>query len=194
MPYRRKNPYHEALISTGEAALITGFEQSTITSWCRFGKLRCYITPGGHYRLRLSDVWAYIYTHYEFKNLEERDPELAEIYKMHMFIFEDMILLSPETVRRVLGEVPPETMVTAMLTCEGIVKKYILSFFPAAEQRALLAKIPALDTGNRAIEAAQFEVIETIRSMMSAGKITVGRPEDPRRTIRENLQIQGLAG
>ena len=65
MPYKPKNP-REPLISTGEASIIVGFPQPTITSWCRTGRLRCYITPGGHYRLRLSDVRAYINTHYEF--------------------------------------------------------------------------------------------------------------------------------
>ena len=70
MPYKRKNP-HEALVSTGDAALITGFNQMTITSWCRTGKLKCYVTPGGHYRLRLSDVWRYIDEHYEFYDMSE---------------------------------------------------------------------------------------------------------------------------
>ena len=67
MPYRLKNP-REPLISTGEASLRVGIPQPTITSWCRTKRLRCYVTTGGHYRLRLSDVRTYIDTHYEIED------------------------------------------------------------------------------------------------------------------------------
>lgn len=80
MPYRPRNP-HEPLISTGDASLIVGFEQATITSWCRTGRLRCWVTPGGHYRLRLSDIWSYIDAHYEFydvANMTDQDWDEVE--------------------------------------------------------------------------------------------------------------------
>ncbi|HEY41526.1 MAG TPA: helix-turn-helix domain-containing protein [Dehalococcoidia bacterium] len=72
MPYRPRNP-REALISTGEASLETGIEQPTITSWCRTGKLKCWVTPGGHYRLRLSDLQNFIEANYVWYDDEFED-------------------------------------------------------------------------------------------------------------------------
>jgi excisionase family DNA binding protein len=74
MPYRLRNP-REPLLSTGDVAEQTGFSPATITSWCRTGKVRAYVTPGGHYRLRLSDVWVYIHMHYEYEDDIESDNE-----------------------------------------------------------------------------------------------------------------------
>jgi len=73
MPYRIRNPYHEALISTGVASQETGIPQPTITSWCRTGRLHHWVTTGGHYRVRLAEVLAYITTHYDWEEDESED-------------------------------------------------------------------------------------------------------------------------
>jgi excisionase family DNA binding protein len=70
MPYRLKN-HKEPLLTTGRISSDTGIPQSTITSWCRANKIRCWVTTGGHYRLRLSDVRTYIQTHYEYYSEDE---------------------------------------------------------------------------------------------------------------------------
>ena len=71
MPYKPKNP-REPLISTGEASLGTGVPQATIASWCRTGRLRCWVTSGGHYRLKMSDLQIFLKMNYV---LEDEDNE-----------------------------------------------------------------------------------------------------------------------
>jgi excisionase family DNA binding protein len=70
MPYKPKKNPREPLISTGEASLETGVPQATIASWCRTGRLRCWVTSGGHYRLRMSDLMIFLKINYV---LDEED-------------------------------------------------------------------------------------------------------------------------
>ena len=43
-------------LTTSEAAERLGVHSKTVTVWAREGRLRAYLTPGGHRRFRVEDV------------------------------------------------------------------------------------------------------------------------------------------
>jgi excisionase family DNA binding protein len=45
-------------LTTTEAAERLGVHPKTVTIWAREGRLRAYLTPGGHRRFRPEDVGA----------------------------------------------------------------------------------------------------------------------------------------
>jgi excisionase family DNA binding protein len=47
-------------LTLGEAAKYLGVAQSTIRKWCDSGRLPAFYTPGGHRRLRRSDLDAFL--------------------------------------------------------------------------------------------------------------------------------------
>ena len=75
MPFVRRNPNREPLITPGQAARITGFSDGTIRRWCREGRIKSYITPGGHFRVYLSVVRNYIDKNYEWVPDEDNEDE-----------------------------------------------------------------------------------------------------------------------
>lgn len=46
----------DRLLKLAEAALLLGVTPQTVRQWDKDGKLRCVRTPGGHRRVRLSEV------------------------------------------------------------------------------------------------------------------------------------------
>jgi predicted DNA-binding protein (UPF0251 family) len=148
-------------------------------------------------RLMMEDlVWIFTFSRelqeWVIENLEEIDLGLAEDFKHRTFILEDIVLLDPEAVRKVLEKVPAETIVIAMLSCATEVKRYIMSFFPIARQQELLLKVPVLKTDHKALDAAQFEVLQVISQMAEEKVIRVDRVPDPNETIRMHLKMQNI--
>ncbi len=126
------------------------------------------------------------------ENLDERDPALSEEFKSRMFVFEDIVLLPPDAVRKILAKVPAETMVTAMLSCFKELKLYVMSFFEKEERNELLGKIPELETDKKNVDAAQFEVVRIIAQMEASKEIAVRRPADFEETMRKHLAMQNV--
>lgn len=50
-------------LTTGEAARYCYVSQATIINWIKKGKLEAYTTPGGHYRILLSDFVSFLKTY-----------------------------------------------------------------------------------------------------------------------------------
>jgi excisionase family DNA binding protein len=46
----------ERILTTGEVALRMHVDARTVVHWCDSGKLKYFRTPGGHRRIRLSDL------------------------------------------------------------------------------------------------------------------------------------------
>jgi excisionase family DNA binding protein len=49
--------------TTGQVAEYCHVSQATIINWIKDGKLECYTTPGGHYRILESDLVSFLKTH-----------------------------------------------------------------------------------------------------------------------------------
>ena len=50
-------------LTTGEAAKYCHVSQATIVNWIKLGKLPAYSTPGGHYRILLTDFLRFLDSH-----------------------------------------------------------------------------------------------------------------------------------
>lgn len=61
-------------LTTGQAAQHCHVSQATIVNWIRDGKLRAYTTPGGHHRIRRSDLVAFLERHGMPIHSELREP------------------------------------------------------------------------------------------------------------------------
>ncbi len=119
-------------------------------------------------------------------NLEKIEPVITENLKRNIFVFEDIVLLPPESIKTVLQKVDNETIITAISSTEKIVKQYLLSFFNPEERLKLLnlfSDLPSMDTG---INRAQYSIIEIIRELLDDKKISLNFD------IKENLSKQGL--
>ncbi len=51
-------------ITTGEAAKYCHVSQATVVNWIKKGKLKAYATPGGHHRILLPDLLAFLETYH----------------------------------------------------------------------------------------------------------------------------------
>jgi excisionase family DNA binding protein len=47
-------------LTTGQAARYCQVCNATILNWIKQGKLEAYTTPGGHFRIRLSDLLSFL--------------------------------------------------------------------------------------------------------------------------------------
>lgn len=50
-----QNPYD---LTVGQAAKILGVGPDTVRRWARAGRIDHWLTPGGHFRFRTSDIEA----------------------------------------------------------------------------------------------------------------------------------------
>lgn len=57
-PVSQHNP-----LTTGQAAEYCHVSQATIVNWIKKKKLKAYATPGGHYRITLSDFLSFLEAH-----------------------------------------------------------------------------------------------------------------------------------
>ena len=46
----------DRLVSAAQAARLLGVNRSTMTRWIAAGKMPAFRTPGGHWRIKVSDI------------------------------------------------------------------------------------------------------------------------------------------
>lgn len=104
--------------------------------------------------------------------LEERNPELCQAIRKKMFTFEDLLLLEPSTIQRIMRETDMRDLTLALKKCSEPLKKLLLSSISrraaetVQEELAFLGHIKL-----REIEAAQFRVIDIVRKLEAEGEI-----------------------
>lgn len=75
-------------LTTGQAAQHCHVSQATIVNWIRDGKLRAYTTPGGHHRIRRSDLVAFLERHSMPIDSELREPNKRVLLVSSSPVFE----------------------------------------------------------------------------------------------------------
>jgi flagellar motor switch protein FliG len=112
-------------------------------------------------------------------SLEATDPELAEEVRALMFVFEDIVTLDDRSVQEVLRQVEPVRLALALKAVADEVRDTIMRNLSDRAREALVEEIDLLGpTRVRDVEAAQSEVVRTIRQMEEAGQIVIQRGED----------------
>ncbi len=113
------------------------------------------------------------------ESMEKSSPELAEEIKKRMFVFEDIVLLTKETLAAVLAEVKQEDLLLSLKAVSPSVRDYVWQCMPGPKASALQA---ALEKAGPArlfdVNAAQQRIVAVIRVMEEEGKIIVARPGD----------------
>lgn len=113
------------------------------------------------------------------ESLEQSDPELSERLKERMFVFEDIALLTDESLETVVNTVDRNDLLVSLKTVPPEIRERVSNLIsrPMREgfenDYAALGRMPLSD-----VESAQLRVIQHIRELEEEGRIFVARPED----------------
>jgi flagellar motor switch protein FliG len=106
--------------------------------------------------------------------LDEKNPELAKSIKKILFTFEDLKRLDSLTLQKILREVESNTLATALKTASEPLQAAIFGALPKRAAASIKDEIKFMPPVRlRDIEAAQEQVIESMRKLESLGEITI---------------------
>jgi len=111
--------------------------------------------------------------------LKEFNPELAQLVKDNMFVFEDIMTLDDKNVQSILAEVSSDVLVVALKGVKDELKEKILNNM---SQRAADTLREDLETRGPVrvaeVEAQQREILQVINRMIEEGKINLKVTDD----------------
>jgi flagellar motor switch protein FliG len=105
-------------------------------------------------------------------SMEERNPDLSQAIRKKMFTFEDLLLLDPTAIQRIMREIDMRDLTLSLKKSSEPLKRLMLSNISrraaesVQEEMAFLGSVKPRD-----VEAAQFRIIETVRKLESEGEI-----------------------
>lgn len=109
-------------------------------------------------------------------NLESKQPELAEIIKANLFIFEDIVNLDRGSIQRILREVSNEDLALALKGASEQVAGIIFSNMSTRAADMLREDIQFIGPVRLStVEEAQHKIVGIIRRLEEAGEIVLGR-------------------
>jgi flagellar motor switch protein FliG len=110
------------------------------------------------------------------EGLEQRDQELAEEVRAHMFMFEDIVNLDDRAVQLLLRQVEAKALATALKGVRPDVRDKIVNNMSERAAVALQEEIEVLGpTRLKQVEEAQAQVVRQIRSLEESGEIIISR-------------------
>jgi flagellar motor switch protein FliG len=110
------------------------------------------------------------------ESLEERNPELAELVRSQMFMFEDIVNLDDKAVQLVLRQVEVADLATALKGVRDEVKRKVLTNMSERASQNLEEEIELLGPVRlKTVEEAQAKVVHEIRQLDEAGQIIIQR-------------------
>jgi flagellar motor switch protein FliG len=109
------------------------------------------------------------------ESLGEKDPELVEEIKKRMFVFEDIVKLSPQAIQRVLREIDNRDLAIALKgVMGGPVEKVILDNTSKRLQEMIREDMEVMGPIRvRDVEEAQQKIVSVIRQLDDNGEIIV---------------------
>lgn len=114
------------------------------------------------------------------ESLEQQDAELVEEIKKRMFVFEDIVKLSPQAIQRVLREIDNRDLAIALKGVLGTpVEKVIMENISKRLQEMIREDIEVMGPVRvRDVEEAQQKIVSIIRQLDEAGEIIISRGEE----------------
>lgn len=110
------------------------------------------------------------------EGLEERDPELAEEVRAHMFMFEDIVNLDDRAVQAVLRQADTKALALALKGVSPEVRDKITGNMSERAGASLVEEIEVMGPVRlKQVEEAQAGVIRLIRTLEESGDIIVSR-------------------
>jgi flagellar motor switch protein FliG len=109
------------------------------------------------------------------EGVEERDPELCEVIKNLMFVFEDLISLDDKAIQRVLREVEAKSLALALKAASPELKAKILGCMSQRAVAALQEEMEMMGPARmKDVEAAQTAFVTQVRRLEETGEIVIG--------------------
>ncbi|HUY22367.1 MAG TPA: flagellar motor switch protein FliG [Acidimicrobiales bacterium] len=111
--------------------------------------------------------------------LEQSDPELAEQIRNEMFVFDDIANLDDRTLQRILRNVVPKDLATALKTVpDGFRDKFLRNLSERAAQDVLEEVDLLGPTRVSQVETAQSAIVKIVRELEASGEIVLARGDD----------------
>ncbi len=73
----------ESLVSISEASHVLGVSEAALRQWTGEGKIRAFITPGGHRRYSKTDLKKFMGSHPKMLGIKDLVVELADTVQIH---------------------------------------------------------------------------------------------------------------
>ena len=105
--------------------------------------------------------------------LEETAPETAELVKQNSFVFEDLVLLSIDSRKRLFDRIEAETMKQAMSLVSRKVKEILLSDFSENDREKWYLDMGKMSADIEEVRGAQAEIVKLIRDMSERDEIEI---------------------
>ncbi len=106
--------------------------------------------------------------------IEQNDPKLVETIRHMMFVFEDLLLLSQEAIKEMLGKVDRKVLTTALKGTSEQLKNHILQLMSQRGADMLKEDLESLGPIKiKEVEAAQQQIIAVIRQLEAEGTISL---------------------
>ena len=110
------------------------------------------------------------------ENLEIEDPELAEVIKKRMFVFEDITTLDNKSIQRVLREVDNHQLAVALKGAGEGVKEVIMANVSKRLGAMIEEDLEYMGPKRvKEVEDAQQKIVNVIRKLEDAGEIVISR-------------------
>ena len=110
------------------------------------------------------------------ENLEIEDPELAEVIKKRMFVFEDITTLDNKSIQRVLREVDNHQLAVALKGAGEGVKDVIMANVSKRLGAMIEEDLEYMGPKSvKEVEDAQQKIVNVIRKLEDAGEIVISR-------------------
>lgn len=108
------------------------------------------------------------------ESIEQNDPKLVETIRHLMFVFEDLLLLSPESVKEMLSKVDRKILTVALKGTSEQLKNHILQVMSQRGAEMLKEDMDALGPVKiKEVEAAQQQIIAVVRQLEAEGTISL---------------------
>jgi flagellar motor switch protein FliG len=113
------------------------------------------------------------------EGLAERNPELAELVRAQMFVFEDITSLDDRAVQLVLRQVESADLAVALKGVREDVRRKVLKNMSERAAENLSEEIELLGPQRlKTVEDAQAKIVQSIRSLEESGQIVITRGDD----------------
>jgi len=106
--------------------------------------------------------------------LEEKDPELADEIKNHMFVFDDLVLVDDTGIQKALREIDNKDLALALKAASDDVKQKIFKNMSERARQLIEEEIEFMGPVRlRNVEEAQQKIVTVIRRLEEAGEVII---------------------
>ncbi len=106
------------------------------------------------------------------QDLEKRNPQLGREIRQKMFTFEDLVLLGPSALQKLMREIDLRDLALSLLTAGAHLKNILLSAVSKRAAATIHEEISMLGPlHKREVEAAKGRIITAVRQLEDAGEV-----------------------